>query len=101
MTDHVRPATPLSPAPRHLRRKAFRKEIPVSMMGGFHRPDKPKQAPSRRSSEVAGQTPAEAAVRIPADVDTERHRKRRVALIIVILIAITVPVLALALIFGQ
>ncbi|MEI2278559.1 hypothetical protein [Paenarthrobacter ilicis] len=101
MTDHVRPATPLSPAPRHLRKQAFRKEIPVSMMGGFQRPEGPKQAPRRRSSEVAGQVPAEAAGRIPADINADRHRKKRVALIIVILIAITVPVLALALIFGQ
>lgn len=101
MTDNVRPAVAVSQAPRHLRKRAFRGEIPVSRLGGYSSPGKPQKPPVQPSAEALVRSSAEAPDWFPLDDDADRRRKRQIALVIVILVAITVPVLALLLIFGQ
>lgn len=73
------PPEPLAPAPRHMRSRRLRRDVPGS-------------APLR--------TPLPQAVPTPRVRTKTSHRSKRfVALILVILVAISIPVLAFALVF--
>lgn len=76
-------------APRHLRRRAFHKEIPdtllvpdVEPLPSAHR----SAAPAKRAAELD-----------PDDAEVAYRRKRLTALVAVILVAVTVPALIIAL----
>ncbi|XAZ30775.1 hypothetical protein AAHB34_16790 [Paenarthrobacter ureafaciens] len=113
MTDEIRQTAAVLPAPRHLRKRRLRAEIPASQMLGATAQARllpavraKGQADGRAilavAQPVTGQTPK--AQHDDYTVSAEEaalQRKRRIALAIVILVSVTIPVLALTLIFGQ
>lgn len=105
MTDPVRRPAAFTPAPRHLRRRAFRADIAPRHMGGFQTSpnDRTVGAVQPEDSNVVSPKLAKAPARTHnmGTADSSRQRKRRIALLIVILVSVSVPILALTLIFGQ
>lgn len=89
-------------APRHMRRRRFRRDVPDSMLPGIT-----SSAQQNSVTDPAGRPDRPAAARVtkpaPAPMaarETKHQRKRAVALVIVILVSLTIPVLALTLIFA-
>ena len=89
MGDPADDAPRLVAAPRHLRRRAFREEIPDALLvpGAEPIPLAPRSAASaKRAAELDAD-----------DEEVAYRRKRLVALVAVILVAVSVPVLVIAL----
>ncbi|MDR6639838.1 hypothetical protein J2Y68_003504 [Paenarthrobacter nitroguajacolicus] len=102
MTDPVRRPAAFTPAPRHLRRRAFRAEVPPSLMGGFQTDGGLKPA-TRMEATPSAHAPAGVTTNSDPDAgapaETNLRQKRRVALVLVILVSVSIPILALTLIF--
>jgi hypothetical protein len=75
------PSGPLSPSPRHMRKRRFRSDVP---------------APLLPVDVVAEPQPAP-----PGGRKASHSQKRLVALILVVLVSISVPALALTLVFAS
>lgn len=89
MGDPDDDAPRLVAAPRHLRRRALREEIPDTLLvpGVEPMPYAPRNAaPAKRAAELD-----------PDDGEMAYRRKRLAALVAVILVAVTVPALVIAL----
>lgn len=107
MTDPVRRSAALSPAPRHLRRRRFRSEIPLSLMARdqAHGPLNSPLKLSQNRSESARTAKANTPIKGPDEErveprDVTHRQKRLIALVLVILVSVSIPVLALTLIFA-
>ena len=113
MTDEIRQTAAVLPAPRHLRKRRLRAEIPASLMTGatarsrvppaaqaeIHVDDRPSPSIAQRNKERT--PPARHDEQNGLTDEAALQRKRRIALAIVILVSVSIPVLALTLIFGQ
>lgn len=89
MGDPADDAPRLVAAPRHLRRRTLREEIPDTLLvpGVEPIPYAPRNAaPAKRAAELD-----------PDDEEVAYRRKRLAALVAVILVAVTVPALVIAL----
>ncbi|MET4622066.1 hypothetical protein ABIE18_003534 [Arthrobacter sp. 2762] len=107
MTEPVRRLAALSPAPRHLRKRRFRSEIPSSLMAGYLAqgpiisPCQPSETPSEDAQTAKAITPAKGpGGQLPEPHDVTHGQKRLIALVLVILVSVSIPVLALTLIFA-
>ncbi|NWL26118.1 hypothetical protein DM794_03430 [Paenarthrobacter ureafaciens] len=113
MTDEIRQTAAVLPAPRHLRKRRLRAEIPASLMTGatarsrvppaaqaeIHVDDRPSPSIAQRNKEQP--PPARRDEHNGLTEEAALQRKRRIALVIVILVSVSIPILALTLIFGQ
>lgn len=117
LTDSVRQPAALSPSPRHLRRRRFRREVPSSLLVA----GSPTQTLAEDSLPRGALPPNDAGnLRAGVDVlttsaptnkvrsrkprlggEAKLRRKRLVALAIVILVSLSIPLLAFTLIFAR
>ena len=79
--DTAQPAGPLSPVPRHMHKRRFRRDFPVSTLP-ITPSTEPEQAPLARWK-------------------ASHRRKRLIALSLVILVSVSIPALVLSLIFTR
>lgn len=110
MTNPVTRTAPPSPAPRHMRRRRFRGDVPSALLP-WHQPSemeagRARPAPANRTSPPSRpvvMAPPVTAPELPKGTskDTGLRRKRLVALAVVTLVSLSIPILALTLMFGR
>ncbi|MET3811880.1 hypothetical protein [Arthrobacter sp. UYEF3] len=94
MEHSTEASPPRVPAPRHLKRRRFREDIPDTSLVPAAEPL--SEPPSSEVREPKAKRAAEAATPEEADY----RRKRLVALLLVIAIAVSVPVLVVVLVLA-
>lgn len=108
MTRNDRPLAALSPSPRHMRRRRFRRDVGAASVTASravsesYRPDVPdalQAGETKPASESKARTPLRPLLSKQPRRATLRQ-KRVIALIAVILVTISIPILALTLIFA-
>ncbi|MGP0224857.1 hypothetical protein [Paenarthrobacter sp. NCHU4564] len=108
MTRNDRPLAALSPSPRHMRRRRFRRDVDAASVTASravienYRADTPGKPPAVQA-EPARKSHDQNPVRPQLLKQPRRatlHQKRVVALIAVILVTLSIPILALTLIFA-
>ena len=88
-------------APRHLRRRRLREDVPDTLLVPGAEPLTDKAAPASATEREAEKRPdATVAARPGGRTTASYRRKRRVALTILIAVSITIPLLILALILS-
>ncbi len=94
-------APPPAAAPRHLRRRRLREDIPDTLLVPGAEPLVDRSAPASATERKAENRPAAPVAARPGARSTASYRrKRRVALMILIAVSITIPLLILALILS-
>lgn len=109
MTDSIRQPAVLSPSPRHMRKRRFRRDVPPSPTVGRKEATVPAESGRRMPPQpvLELQNPAKsesAKMSLLKRTSVRRaslRQKRLVALAFVIFISLSIPLLVLTLIFGN
>lgn len=88
--DETPDSPPLAAAPRHLRRRYFREEIPDTFLVPGAEPVALSATPPSRKADSG----------LPKQPRSKYQRKRLVALVIVVVVTLSIPALILALVLA-